>query len=697
MVFNRRHVSLRHLLVLLYVIAASLLIALLVREVSGDQPLFSMSQASIEDQPGPAVLSVSGDAFHPGIKGVLAQDLVNEKALLSHHLIGIPAKAFDIRGDLALVSCYREKVVSLELHDGKNPSFLGSLELPGTVNQIKIVGDRALMAMSAHSGLALVDLQDPSALKLVRYYPLQSFVSDMTVDQDSIYYTTLHQGVGRVDLSAENPVPELLAAIDSPMHIDLQGNRLAVGTSGGRVQLFAITQDGQLVEVGALDYPRDVRGVALTGDVLAVALADGSLHVLSLSSWPKLSRSAQLSLPGSPLGLEKVPGQDRIAAALVGGGVSLIDISLPATPVLRGHLKSAKTYKAAIPQSEKIFGTSQEGLEVFSLAEIEEGEYSMLATDAMIEQSYYALQTWNGHVYGYSDNRLVDFGQKTPTDTRSFSRFMAVAGKAGVGLFEQSDNEQLKRAGSLVSLEGDGSAGFRGDYLYIVHGGGLRILSGARPEELVVVSDLPLPGRPTQFAILASGSLLVATRDNGVLVLDVNDPQRPVQIASMDVSQSLQTKDAVQDVLVDGQMVYISRGHGGVHVFDVSSPAQPKLRQIIDTPGFAKKMVLSDGLLLVADGLEGLFMIDVEGRDGALTIGSLPAPLFINQMAVVDDGLIVSGRTAGTMKLPLPRRMDPLQIISDGELRADVATVEKGQYVYLYDERASRKMAVSAQ
>ncbi len=185
--------------------------------------------------------------------------------------------------------------------------------------------------------------------------------------------------------------------------------------------------------------------------------------------------------------------------------------------------------------------------------------------------------------------------------------------------------------------------------------------------------------------------------DNEMLVVDVNDPQQPIQVASLKPAPHLQSSNYFRDVLVDGQLAYVSHGAGGVHVVDMSSPSQPELLQVVETPGPAKKMVLYDNLLLVAGRGKGLFMIDVEDRDNALFIGTLPTPLRIDHLAVVRDGLIASSYPGGTMKLPLPQRMKNLQVVNQGEMRVDVKKVEKGQYAYLYDRVTSRQAKVDIQ
>jgi hypothetical protein len=348
-------------------------------------------------------------------------------------------------------------------------------------------------------------------------------------------------------------------------------------------------------------------------------------------------------------------------------------------------------------QPEKFYGVSNHGLEVFSLDEIEKGEFSMLATEATIEQTYYKMKSWNGHVYGYSNMALVDFGKEISTDIDTARRFMVVADEGDVSLFEQGEDDQVQRVGSFLMAEGAGTVKFRDNYIYMLHSGGLRISFGVRPEELVTIGELKLSGRCTHFEVLDSRYLLVTTLDNGVLVVDVNTPQQPVEVARLVLPQHLHRDNVAQAVLIDDQRAYISQGKGGVHVVDVSVPTQPELLQIIETPGFAKNMTFYDNLLLVADGAKGVFMIDIKDRNRALPIGSLPTPIRVSQIAVTEDGLIVSGHQGGTMKLPLPQRLQNLQVIGVDEMRVDVESLEKGQYVYLYDEWTSGQVRVGGQ
>lgn len=696
MVAINRRFSLRHLLVLCYLLAFVFLVVLLIRENQRDE-LFSLSYASAEKKKEFTALSIYGDGFHFGIRGVLTQSLINEKALLWHRLVDVPIRAIDIEGELALVSSYRNKLVSIDLQQGAGPKFLDSIELPGTIKHIKVVGDKVLVGMRRHAGFSLVDMKDPGALELVNHFPVNGLISSIAADRSSVYFTDLYEGLFRIDLTAKDPILEKIVSLESSWQVALQGKMLVVGTLKGRVHLFDISQNGQLVAVGSLDYPVKVRGVAFTEEALIIVLSDSRLHVFNLSSWPKLHNPAQLIMPGRPWQLEPIPGKSRIAVSLAAGGLSLIDISRPEKPVVTGYLKLPKTFMAMASQPGKIYGASHYGLEVFSLHEIEEGELSKKAEEAIVEQVYYKLQRWNGHVYGYSNMNLVDFGKSISTDIDSENRFMAVADTNGTSLFEQREDGSVQRVGSLLFAEGAREVIFRGSHLYAINQDGLQVFSWIRSGELSKTSELQLPGAPTHFALLTPGYLLVTTSKKGIFIVDVNDPQQPIQVANQGTTQHLQNTNVAQDVLVDGQRVFISQGAGGVHIVDISVPSQPELLQIIDTPGSAKCMVLYDNLLLVANDVDGVFMIDVKNHNNALPIGSLQTPIRVEQIAVAEDGLIISSKQGGTMRLPLPQRLKNLHVISEGEMRVGMEGVEKGQYVHLYDERTSAQVKVGVQ
>jgi hypothetical protein len=697
MLLISRKFYLRHLLVLIYLLALGLVLSLVVYEESLDRESFILSDSTVVANPKPSTLSIPGENFSVGLKGVTAQTLVNERALLWRQFAGVPVREIDVKGDLLLATSHgKGRLVSLKLNDGKTPKLLDSIQLPETIKQIKIFKDKALVGMHGYGGYALIDLQDPGDLTLVSHTPFTGLISSMVVVGEFIYFTDIYEGIGRINMADDRHALENLVSLDSSWRLARRGNLMVAGTLKGKVHLYDISRDGQLHEVGKLSYSTNVRGVALTKGALVVALADNSLRVFNLESWPELQESAQLKLSGSALRLKNVPGKEGVSANLVAGGLVLVDVSRPEAPVISGRHRVAKTYRGMKLESGKVFGASSKGLEAFSVDEVERGRYAEAAENAMINQEHFNLKGWNGRVVGFNDSSVENLGVTGSLSTAQ-GRYQAMAGNDSIRFFEEYSQGDFRRLEYLITVKGAKSAEIRGGYMYVAHRNGLKVFKGTRPDEMVAISELKLPGLPRSFVYSDSALLLVATRDAGVLIVDVSNPERPELMATIAPAQHLQAVKVVYDIFVDGQTAYVSYGNGGIHVVDVSVPSQPRLLQIVDTPGYAKKMVVHDGLLLVADGTDGLYMIDIDPTGDALPIGSLETPLRVDEIAVASDGLIISSHPGGTMKIPLPRRLQDVRVVNPQEVRVGLDKNEPGQYVYLYDEYAAGKVKVVGQ
>lgn len=690
--------SLKPLFCLVYLLTLLVLVALLNHERGREARPFTLAGASVTAGREGGVLSLEGGRFSSDLKGVLASNLVNEKAQLWQRLDGVSTKSVDVAQRLAL-ACFEQTLVSLSLAEPESPQFLGSIKLPADLIGVRIINDMALVAMERHAGLALIDLHDPSNLRLVAQYPLSGMVTSMAIDRSTVYFVDMYRGLGRIDLSAKQPVLEQLVSLDSPWRLAMQGSRLAVGTLKGNVHLFNLSGDGPLAEAGILRFPQNVRGLVLTGETLAVALADGTLHSFSLAAWPNLGEGAALRLPGRPLQLGRIPDREGVVASLVAGGMALVDLSQTKAPRLFGHLKISKTLYDMTIQPGRVFGATHAGVVAYDLDEIANGEDASLASDAVIDRTHHQLITWNGHVYGYNktSRSLVDFGASGAEGPGSTDRLLVIAATDGLDYFEVSGEGQVSLGGALV-LEGPTvDARLRDEHLYVVNRQGLRIFNATQAKAPVKVSELPLSDITGYFALMESGYLLAAAIDGGLLVVDVRDPHRPVQVARLSFPQNALKAINHQNLLVNGQRVFVSQTDNGVYVVDVSTPESPELLQIIETPGIAKDMTLYDGLLLVADGNEGVFVIDVSDLNMVLPVGSWPVPLRVSRVAVTTDSVIVSNYPGGTMRLPLPQRLRNLKIINRSEGRAEVQKVTKGPYVYLYDGQATAKAKVAVQ
>jgi len=695
MLFSKPRFSMKHLLVLLYFLALCLLLVLLRRETLGDSPLFSLSQTVSPATSGSAIVSAKGENLRPGLKGITTNSLINEDALVWRQFENTNATEIAVNGNLMLAACAEKgKIVSLRLNDVGAPEQLGSIRLPASIARIEIVGDRAFVGMPRHNGYALLDLKDPEDIKLIARRFETGLVSDLVVKGSSLYYTDIYAGIGRIDMASQNPTAELLVPMDSPWRIDRIGEKLVAGSLKGKLKLYNITMQGSLREVGEITYPGNVRGVAFTEDKLAVVISDGRLFTYQLSSWPKLELASEINVNGSPLRLDRIPGTSKVVANLVSSGLSIFDIGQPGTPVLSGAYKVSQTFRGLSLSPDVAYVATSQGLEALSIDEIENGAASRLASTAIIEQNYYRLREWGGQLIANDGTSVFTIGPSRKKD-HFVQDSLPIVDDQSVRLFEQSKEGGFEMKGAPIKVDGAMASEYRGDLLYILHRAGLRILSGKSPETLVPVSELPLPGLPKAFTFSSSGKVLIATRDEGLLIVDVSKPEQPVLLSRLAPLQHLQTVSYAYDVVEKDNLAFVSFGLSGVYVIDIRKPDQPELVQIIATPDAAKKMVLYDGLLIVAVEDYGLFVVDTDSEGGIVPVGSIPSPVRIDELALVNDVLYVSSRPAGTMALPLPRRLPVVDVVDENEVRVDVGQIEIGQYVYLYDDRHAEKVKIA--
>jgi hypothetical protein len=89
-----------------------------------------------------------------------------------------------------------------------------------------------------------------------------------------------------------------------------------------------------------------------------------------------------------------------------------------------------------------------------------------------------------------------------------------------------------------------------------------------------------------------------------LLVLDVSDPTRPVEVGAYDAAT------IINDVAAFENRVYMAGGPGDLRVVDLTDPAKPQEVEAYGLPGEARKVVADDNYIYVAGAPGGLFILD---------------------------------------------------------------------------------------
>ena len=153
---------------------------------------------------------------------------------------------------------------------------------------------------------------------------------------------------------------------------------------------------------------------------------------------------------------------------------------------------------------------------------------------------------------------------------------------------------------------------------------GLAIIDVSNPAEPIHIKSLPLPLLTwSANSIFVRGNLaFIGAEDTGLQILDIRDPLNPLFIGAAD------TAGNANGVHVEGNMAYVADWHQGAALVDISNLTEPVVHTQISRywEGGSSTSALDcfhqDGFLYVADGGQGLVILDVRDQDSPEFIGS---------------------------------------------------------------------------
>jgi hypothetical protein len=237
-------------------------------------------------------------------------------------------------------------------------------------------------------------------------------------------------------------------------------------------------------------------------------------------------------------------------------------------------------------------------------------------------------------------------------------------------------NNFLERAAQFNpdgALDGAEYITLAGNYAYILCKRGLQIVSIADPLAPQIVATLGAPAVNEGRAVAIQFRYAFITDADGLKVVDVTWPEKPVLKAKLPMAEA-------HDVYVARTYAYIGAGSQGVAIVDVTKPEQPKLFQMFSADGVINDAhavrvgaTYNSVFAYVADGKNGLRVVQLISPSetvGAQGFSPIPTPR-----------LIATYKTAG-----------PAIALSQGMDR-DRAVDESGNQLTVFGRRGARPLS----
>jgi hypothetical protein len=501
-------------------------------------------------------VEVVGDrAYVAGLYGLHVIDVSNPALPVEIGAPG-PAGGFDVEvvGNRAYVAGdYGLRVI--DVSDPELPVQVGALDTPGYAWGVEVVGGLAYVA-DGYSGLRVIDVSDPTLP--VEIGVLDTRATDVEVVGDRAYVAG--DGLHVIDVS--NPA--------LPVEI-------GVSTPPGSGSLFGFGSDVEVV--GDLAYVAvdwaglrviDVSNPALPVEILAVATPASDVEVVGDRAY----------VVGSIV--EPGPGAQPVPVA---GVLSVIDVSNLAFPVEIGSL-----------------------------------ETPWVANDVELVGDL-------AYLTGHTRMRL-------PPEPSFLS--------GGLRVIDVSNPALPVELGALDWLGNARDVEVVGDLGYVAAGTGLRVIDVSDPELPVELCAVATPGVVRDFEVV--GDLAYVVVAGGLRVIDVSNPCLPVEIGT------LETPRFAYDVEVFGNLAYLAgsirvplppgsprryQSYGVLRVIDVSDPELPVEIGTLDWLGSARDVAVVGDLAYVAG--DGLRVIDVSNPELPAEIGVLETLWSASDVEVVGD------------------------------------------------------------
>ena len=243
---------------------------------------------------------------------------------------------------------------------------------------------------------------------------------------------------------------------------------------------------------------------------------------------------------------------------------------------------------------------------------------------------------------------------------------LVARGVNGITVFDVADPAQIKWLGSHSRL---------GRVLGISANAHQALLWNDRNE--IITLDITRPALPSIVATHrdiapVAAVWLDAPNDNGTVITATSSAVRVMDFSATPPLISNENLDTGQGVnfggerrlFIDGNIAYVTDWFSGLHLYDISTPARPRLLSSFHTPGSAKGVVVRDGYAFVADDDHGLSVVDVRDPTRPVSIATLATNGLAYTPKLVGNLLYLASHRGGFQIIDISNVASP-KIIAD--------------------------------
>jgi hypothetical protein len=416
-----------------------------------------------------------------------------------------------------------------------------------------------------------------------------------------------------------------------------------VADESGYLHVLEIAGSGPPRQVGMIEIPENARGIDVDGDHVFLAGSWSGLIIVSVEepSAPRIvsaTKTAEIATD-----VRVVDGHAYVTDRIK--GFSIYDISDLSAPVQKARVQlpgqsygidvaGGYAYVVSIEQNEG----DPAGLSVVNVLDVEAPQHI-----AQLELVYGAEKVWVQDQFVY---------------------LAGVANDAGLITVDISNPANPLRMGTYKDPTCSESVTVAGQFAYLSHGDeGLEIIDLSNPQRAPVVKHIDAAGKSRGVEVV-DGLAYLANGYAGLRILDVSDPAAVKELSRMPTYRAL-------GVSVRPPLVVVADDFAGVKFVDTSEISRPRIIGRLNTPGYAERLQMVDGIVYVADGEGGLQIIDATIPAEPKLLAGYDTPGYGYDLAVAGNTLYFADGDAGLRVFDITDPTSPVEIGLFGSAERD--------------------------
>ncbi len=558
------------------------------------------------------------------------------------------AQVVRVRDGLAYIGTAGSGLQIFDVRDPAAPVFVGSYATYGNVVDLTFVGKIAILAVGS-GDLVTVDVSDPAApvLNLVVSTPgttrgvavdgLHVFVADGTA---GLFVFSIASGTS----GTYTPTAEVLDVV-------VDGDVAYLALSDGRVEAVDVTDPLNATLMGSISVGGRVEALALSGNSLYVAAGTSGLQVVQVTHPASMALRGSLALSGNCV--DVAVSSDVAFVAAQSGGVHQVDISDPSLPV------ETTTH----PASDSAQG-------IFPLL------HHLLIADG---NTGVVLRQWAKDLGVMSIGSLPGLNLQLPLDLQIRGDFAYLIDGADFLVIDLSDPTapSVARTVTISGTPYDFDIG--GDHAYV----------DTSPGGVLLVLDISNPSNPFPVGSLTKSTVSRASRVEGnrlyqvsvkggglsaggwLSIFDISTPNLPTTVVDTLLNPGGFTFEAID---VEGDLAYIAAGNDGLMVVNVNDPTAPSVVATHPvTTGAITDVVVEGNHAYCAASSGGLVIYDlVTGSE----VGSWAISFSYTRIQKVADRVFLTGNFSETRILDVADPTAPVSLLATGSLKGDMTALD---------------------